>query len=154
MFRIHRLLVSLALFAVVGAVNAAATGMTRVASPHDVATTADRLEAVLAGKGMKVFARIDHAAGATSVGQSLRPTTLVLFGNPRVGTGLMNCAQSAGIDLPMKALVWQDAEGAVWLGYNTAAWLGERHGITETCAGVLGKVSKALAGFAAAATAP
>lgn len=149
-----RLFAALVLFATLPVANATGDGMVQVSSSHDVSTTADRLEDVLGKKGMKVFARIDHAAGAASVGKSLRPTTMVLFGNPKVGTGLMNCAQSAGIDLPMKALIWEDADGAVWFGYNSAEWLGARHGISESCAGVLGKVAKALAAFAAAATAP
>jgi len=148
-------LLAVLLLSVAGnSVAAETAGLVRVASPHDVTTTADRLERVLGEKGMTVFARIDHAAGAAGAGLSLRPTTLVLFGNPRIGTGLMNCAQTAGIDLPMKALIWQDADGAVWLAYNAAAWLGERHQLGEACAGLLDKVSKALSGFAAAATAP
>ena len=151
---IARLLTVLVMLAAIPAVGATGVGMVQVMSAHDVAMTADRLEKVLGEKGMTVFARIDHAAGAAGAGLELRPTTLVLFGNPKVGTGLMNCAQSAGIDLPMKALVWKDAEGVVWLGYNSGEWLGERHGITESCAGVLARVSDALAAFAAAATAP
>ena len=134
-------------------VAADGAGMAVVASPHDVATTADRLERVLGEKGMKVFARIDHAAGAASAGLELRPTVLVIFGNPQVGTKLMQCGQSAAIDLPMKALVWRDAEGRVWLGYNTPEYLAQRHSLAG-CEAVLEKVRGALAAFAAAATAP
>lgn len=129
----------------------AADGLIVVKSSHSVAATADRLEAVLAEKGMTVMARIDHAANAESVGASLRPTELVIFGNPKVGTPLMQCSQSVAADLPQKALVWQDADGQVWLGYNDPAYLKTRHGI-EGCDPVLDKVTKALAAFASAAT--
>jgi len=128
-------------------------GLVAVKSAHDVVTTADRLENILGEKGMKVFARIDHAAGATSIGKEMRPTELVIFGNPKIGTGLMLCAQSVGIDLPMKALIWQDQNGDTWLGYNDAAYLKGRHAMTG-CDPVIEKVSGALANFAAAATAP
>jgi len=126
-------------------------GLISVKSPHDVATTADQLEAVLKSKGMNVFGRVNHAAGAEKAGLSLRPTELVIFGNPKVGTPLMNCAQSVAIDLPQKALIWQDEAGQVWLAYNDPAYLGDRHKI-EGCDEVLKKVSGALANFAAAAT--
>ena len=148
-----RPLLAALLGAAVLSANAAGTGMVTMPSNHDVATTADRLERVLEQKGMKVFARIDHAAAGAGVGETLRPTTLVLFGNPKVGTKLMQCAQTAGIDLPMKALIWEGAGGKVWLGYNDTAWLDNRHGLGE-CKGVLAKVRGALAGFGAAATAP
>lgn len=128
-------------------------GLIAVKSAHDVATTANKLEKVLGEKGMKVFARIDHAAGATSVGKEMRPTELVIFGNPKVGTGLMLCAQSAGIDLPMKALIWEDEGGSTWLGYNDANFLKSRHAMMN-CDPVIEKVAGALANFAAAATAP
>ncbi len=129
----------------------AAEGVVDVKSAHSVADTADKLVAALEAKGMKVFARVDHAAGAASIGTEIRPTQLVLFGNPKVGTPLMQCNQTVGIDLPQKALIWEDAEGQVWLSYNDPAYLGTRHGLGE-CEAVLGKVSKALANFAAAAT--
>ncbi len=131
----------------------AANGVISVKSAHDVATTADRLEQALLAKGMKVFTRIDHAVGAASVGETLRPTQLVLFGNPKVGTPLMKCAPGVAIDLPQKALIWEDAAGAVWLSYNDPAYLVERHDLGE-CGGVPGKVAGALANFARAATQP
>ena len=84
-------------------------GLVTLQSSHDVATTLERLTAALEAKGVRVFARIDHAAGAASVGLALRPATLVIFGNPAAGTPLMQAAQTVGIDLPLKALVWQDA---------------------------------------------
>lgn len=133
-----------------GAVQAA-DGLVNVESAHSVVATADKLESVLKDKGMTIFARIDHSAGAEKVGQSLRDTELVLFGNPQVGTKLMNCAQSVGIDLPLKGLIWKDEQGKVWLSYNDPAYLADRHSI-EGCDPVLEKVSGALAKFSAAAT--
>lgn len=130
----------------------AADGLITVKSPHDPGQTVARFESVVTAKGMKVFARIDHAAGAAGIGQTLRPTTLIVFGNPKGGTPLMQCAQSAGIDLPLKALVWQDAAGQTWLGYNDPAWIAARHGAAD-CA-VVPKMLKALSAFSSAATAP
>jgi len=131
----------------------AATGLVAIKSPHSVAETADRLEAALNAKGMTVFNRIDHAAGAASVGAELRPTQLVIFGNPKVGTPLMQCSQSLGIDLPQKALIWQDAAGQTWLGYNDPQYLAERHQL-QGCQEVIDKVAGALNNFARAATQP
>lgn len=131
----------------------AGDGLVNVKSAHDVKTTADRLEKVLEAKGMTLFNRIDHAAGAESVGRQLRPTELVIFGNPKVGSPLMTCRQTVGIDLPQKALIWQDASGQTWFTYNSPAYLKNRHHI-EGCDKVLGKVSKALENFAKAATQP
>lgn len=101
---------------------------------------------------MKLFARIDHAAGAATVGRTLRPTEVFIFGNPQGGTPLMECAQTAGIDLPLKALVWQDDNGQVWVGYNDPAWIASRHGASN-CA-VVPNLAKTLAGLAAVASAP
>jgi uncharacterized protein (DUF302 family) len=131
----------------------AGNGVISVKSSHDVKTTADRLENILGQKGMTVFIRIDHAAGAQKVGKELRPTELVVFGNPKVGTPLMQCSQSVGIDLPQKALVWQDDKGQVWLSYNDPNYLDQRHGLAE-CAGVIKKVEKVLSNFAKAAAMP
>ena len=104
-------------------------GLVTLQSSHDFATTLERLTAALESKGVRVFAQIDHAAGATSAGLELRPTTLVVFGNPVAGTPLMQAVQTAGIDLPLKALVWQDAQGAVHLTYNDPVWIAARHGL-------------------------
>jgi len=134
-----------------GASHAADSGLVSVKSAHDVATTADKLEEVLKSKGMNVFGRVNHAAGAEKAGLSLRPTEVVIFGNPKVGTPLMNCAQSVAIDLPQKALIWEDEAGQVWLAYNDPAYLASRHQI-EGCDEVLKKVTGALSKFAAAAT--
>jgi uncharacterized protein (DUF302 family) len=130
---------------------AAADGLIEVKSPYNVKDTMNRVEEIVKQRGLNVFARIDHAAGAAKVGKSLRPTELLIFGNPQGGTPLMECAQSAGIDLPLKALVWEDASAQVWLGYNDPAYLARRHGITE-CPSVE-NLRKALAGIAEAAVA-
>jgi len=129
----------------------AADGLQAVSSPYGAKETMDRLEAIVKEKGMTVFARIDHAAGAAKIGAELRPTELLIFGNPKGGTPLMNCVQTFGIDLPLKALVWQDGEGTVWLGYNDMAYLAQRHG-AEDCPPVA-KISGALEGFAQATVA-
>ncbi len=131
----------------------AGNGLISVKSSHDVKVTADRLENVLNRKGMNVFIRINHAAGAAKVGKELRPTELIIFGNPKVGTPLMQCSQSVAIDLPQKALIWQDDKGLVWLSYNDPNYLAQRHGLSA-CAEVIQKVEKALSNFAKAATMP
>ena len=128
-------------------------GLISVKSAHDVKTTADRLESMLKQKGMTVFIRINHAQGAQKVGKELRPTELIIFGNPKIGTPLMQCARSVGIDLPQKALIWQDVQGQVWLSYNDPNYLVERHQITG-CGEVIKKVGQALGNFAKAATMP
>jgi uncharacterized protein (DUF302 family) len=128
-------------------------GMISVRSSHEVKATADRLENALKQKGMTVFARINHAEGAQKVGQELRPTELIIFGNPKVGTPLMQCRQSTAIDLPQKALIWEDEKGQVWLSYNDPNYLVERHGITG-CDEVVKKIETALSNFAKAATMP
>lgn len=127
-------------------------GLSSVASPHSVSDTMDKLEAVLKSKGMNVFARIDHSAGAAGVDLALRPTMVLLFGNPKIGTPLMTCSQSIAIDLPQKMLAWQDEAGEVHLGWNDPAYLKQRHA-TAGCDEVFAKVSGALANFAKAATA-
>jgi uncharacterized protein (DUF302 family) len=98
-------------------------------SRHGPSETAERLHAAVIARGLTVMAEIDHAAAAASVGLELRPTKVILFGNPRGGTPLMAAAQSVGIDLPLKALVWQDADGRTWLGYNDPSWIAARHGV-------------------------
>jgi len=132
-------------------VAAAADGLVAVKSPHNAKATMDKLEALVKERGLNVFARIDHAAGAAKIGKSLRPTELLIFGNPQGGTPFMECAQSVGIDLPLKALVWEDASAQVWLGYNDPVFLAKRHG-AASCP-VVENLRKALAGFAEAATA-
>ncbi|MFP4683855.1 MAG: DUF302 domain-containing protein [Ectothiorhodospira sp.] len=124
----------------------AADGMVVVESPYGAGETMNRLETVVEERGLKVFARIDHAAGASRVGKSLPPTEVLIFGNPQGGTPFMECAQSVGIDLPLKALVWEDASSQVWLGYNDPAFLARRHGVPD-CA-VVPDLRKALDGIA------
>ena len=130
----------------------AADGLVAVKSPHTAAATMTRLEDAAKQRGLTIFARIDHAAGAAKIGKILRPTEVLIFGNPQGGTPLMECAQTAGIDLPLKALVWQDAASQVWLGYNDPDYLAQRHGVPQC--GVTDNLRKALAGLADAAVAP
>lgn len=104
-----------------------ADGLVALKSDQSVEATMDRFETQAKERGLTVFARIDHAAGAERIGASLRPTELIIFGNPQGGTSFMQCAQSVGIDLPLKVLVWEDQDGQVWLAYNDPAYLAERH---------------------------
>ena len=106
-----------------------ADGLIKVQSSHGPADTMERLMAEIGAKGLTVFARIDHSAGAEEVGMTLRPTELVIFGNAKGGTPLMQSNQEIGIDLPLKALVWQDGSGGTWISYNDPAWLAKRHGL-------------------------
>ncbi len=130
----------------------AADGLVTVPSAHAPKETLDRLEAVLKEKGLTIFLRLDHAAGAAKIGKTLRPTQLLVFGNPQGGTPLMECDQTTGIDLPLKALAWQDADGKNFLGYNDPTYIASRHGV-PTCP-VAANLQKALDGFAKAATKP
>ena len=132
-------------------ITQAADGLVAIKSPHSAQDTMNRFEAKVKERGLNVFARIDHAAGAVKAGKTLRPTELLIFGNPQGGTPLMECAQTAGIDLPLKALVWQDDTAQVWLGYNDPAYLAQRHGV-PACP-VVENLRKALSGLADAATA-
>lgn len=125
-----------------------AHGLKALPSPHSVKVTLDRFETATKARGLNVFARIDHAAGAQKIGKPLRPTEVLIFGNPQGGTPLMECAQSAGIDLPLKALAWQDAQGAVWLGYNEPRYLMHRHRAGE-CQPAVDNVTRALEALSA-----
>jgi uncharacterized protein (DUF302 family) len=118
-------------------------GLTIVPSRFDPKETTDRLEAEVRAKGMTVFARIDHAAGAREAGLELRPTELIIFGNARGGTPLMQASQTAGIDLPLKALVWQDATNKTWISYNEPSWIARRHRLSVP-AEIVDKLSAAL----------
>ena len=129
-----------------------AHGMIAHESPHGPEATLARLVDQLKQRNLNVAARIDHRAAARGIGQTLRPTEVLIFGNPQAGTPLMQCAQTLGIDLPMKALVWVDAGGRTWLGYNDPVWLVHRHGGGDCPAAV--NVGKALAAVAAATVAP
>jgi uncharacterized protein (DUF302 family) len=114
--------------------------------------TMDRLAAAVASHGMTVMARIDHAGAAAEVGLELRPTEVLIFGNPRGGTPLMQAVQTLGLDLPLRALVWQDAEGRTFVGYNDPRWLAERHGLPASAEPALAAMTRALEAVAAAAT--
>jgi uncharacterized protein (DUF302 family) len=130
---------------------AAADGLVALKSPYPAKDTMNRLEDLAKQRGLNVFARIDHAAGAGKVGKTLRPTEVLIFGNPQGGTPVMECAQSVGIDLPPKALVWEDAQGQVWLGYNDPAWIVRRHGAAQCpAAEAMGKALSSLAEAAVA----
>jgi uncharacterized protein (DUF302 family) len=131
----------------------AAAGMVTMQSAHSVATTVDRLEAGLKKADFRIFARVDHGAGAKSVNLPLAPTQLLIFGKPQAGTLLMQSGHTVGIDLPLKYLVWQDADGNVTVGWNDPAWLAERHGITDR-APVIKKIQGALTKFASEAAKP
>jgi uncharacterized protein (DUF302 family) len=131
----------------------AAPGLTTVRSKYTVQKTLDRLEAEVKARGIEIFARIDHAAGAASAGLPLRPTTVLIFGNANAGTPLMLADQAVGIDLPLKALVYEDASGAVWLAYNDPHWIAQRHGIGIAVAANVEGLAKVLESLAAKATA-
>lgn len=130
--------------------NWAADGMVSVRSSFNVKKTADRLEKILQEKGMTPFNRIRHSAAAKKVGIDLRDTELIIFGNPKVGSLLMKCRQSVALDLPQKALVWQDDKDQVWLSYNDPGYLEKRHELAG-CQDVLSKIEKALADIAQSA---
>jgi uncharacterized protein (DUF302 family) len=127
----------------------AAEGLVTLPSSYGPQETVSRLEAEIKAKGMTIFSHIDHAAGAAAAGLSLQPADLLIFGNARAGTLLMQSVQTLGIDLPLKALVWQDASGNTWLSYNDPAWLVKRHGpgheadaTVNAMAGTLSAVAK------------
>ena len=129
----------------------ASNGLIKIKSVHDVTTTINRLETALLDKDMTIFIRINHTAGAEKAGMQLRPTELLIFGNPKVGTPLMLCSQTAALDLPQKALAYKDESGQVWLVYNDPAYMAKRHNI-QGCEKPVQKVTNALAKFVRAAT--
>ena len=118
-------------------------GLITISSAHSAKDTIDRIESDIKSKGMTVFARIDHAAGAEEAGLTLAPTLLLIFGNAKGGTPLMQDKQQIGIDLPLKALAWEDTSGKTWLSYNDLDLLAKRHGLD-------GKVDNVVKGLAAA----
>lgn len=107
-------------------------GVVRIASHHTVAETVDRIESLLKQRGILVFARIDFSADAARAGLNMRPEQLLIFGNPRAGTPLMLAAPIAGLDLPLKALAWEDADGRVWIAYNDPQYVLRRHALAST----------------------
>ena len=132
----------------------AADGLISIKSSFGPEETMQLLEAEVKARGLTVFAHVDHAAGAAAVDLRLRPTDLLIFGNAKGGTPLMQKAQTAGIDLPLKALVWQDELGTTWLSYNDPAYLALRHGIGEPAKAAVNAVTAALHALATKATTP
>ena len=132
----------------------AADGLISLRSNYAPKETMNRLETEIKANGLSVFARIDHAAGAAQVGLSLPPTELVIFGNAKGGTPLMQAVQTIGIDLPLKALVWQDASGTTWLSYNDPNWLAKRHNLGREGDATVKAMAAALDAMTKAATAP
>lgn len=130
----------------------AVEGLIAIKSSHSVLVTMNNFEEAAKQRGLNVFARIDHAAGAAKIGKTLRPTELLIFGNPQGGTPLMACAQTSGIDLPLKVLVWEDVDKQVWLGYNDPAYLAKRHDSVD-CS-IVEKLGKVQAELAAVAVTP
>lgn len=150
----HKALVlGVVLGALITAAAHAADGLLTIRSNHSVAHTTDRLEDALGRAGFRIFARIDHAPGAQSVNMPLGETQLLIFGNPRGGTVLMQSQRTIGIDLPLKYLVWETERGEVMIGWNDPAWLGRRHAISDR-AEALAKMSGALQKFAQGAAQP
>lgn len=128
-----------------------AEGMLTMKSNLNVKETSSKFGSLVTAKGMKLFSTISHSDQASAVDMELRPTVLIIFGNPKVGTLLMRCGQSIAIDLPLKALIWEDEDGQVWLSYNDMEYLKQRHKIKE-CDETIAKIAGTLAGIAAQAT--
>ncbi len=126
-------------------------GLKTTESGYSVRETIDRLVSLVESKGMTVFLRLDHSANAKQVGLELRPTELIVFGNPKAGTVLMQDRQTAGIDLPVRALAWQDEMGKVWLTYNDADWLASRHELTAKSDSILKAIAEGMASLCDAA---
>jgi uncharacterized protein (DUF302 family) len=128
-------------------------GLVTIRSAHSVKDTIDLVAAEVKSKGMTVFARIDHAAGAKEVGLTLAPTELLVFGNAKAGTPLMQARQQIGIDLPLKMLAWEDPSGTRWLSYNDPVWLAKRHGLGQELDQAVKAMSSALGVLAKKASA-
>jgi uncharacterized protein (DUF302 family) len=127
----------------------AVTGLVTIACNSSVRDTANRLAELIEANGLRVFARIDHAGNAAEVGMELRPTELLIFGNPQGGTPLMQDCQTAGLDLPFRALVWEDERSRIWLTYNDPAWLAERHGLSSVSDPVIETIKRGMAKMSA-----
>jgi uncharacterized protein (DUF302 family) len=119
-------------------------GLITIPSAYGVEETIDRIESEVKSRGMTIFVRIDHAAGAKEAGLALRPTLLLIFGNAKGGTPLMQDKQQIGIDLPLKALAWEDVSGKTWISYNDLKWLAQRHGVSHQADPVVNALSAAL----------
>jgi uncharacterized protein (DUF302 family) len=127
-------------------------GLITIPSSFSVKETLDRLEREAKSHGLTIFARVDHAAGAAQVSMPLRPTEVLIFGNPKGGTPLMQDHQTAGLDLPIKALAWEDANGKVWLTRDDSAWIAKRHGLGEKSAAAVAAVEAGISMLTKAAT--
>ncbi len=130
--------------------NPTSNGLIHSPSNHDLATTVSHLETLITEKEMQIIAKVDHAASAHKIDKELRPTTLLLFGNPQAGTPLMQEIQTAGIDLPQKYLIWEDQESNVWITHNDPTYMSSRHDIKDGEA-LLKKIATALQAIATAA---
>ena len=128
-------------------------GLVTLESRHPAAETSERIKAEIEKRGMSIFARVDHAAAARAAGMELRPTEVLMFGNPRAGTPLMQADQTIGIDLPLKLLVWEDGAGKVWVSYNDPVWLGVRHSMPASEGDRLKGMAAGLQAIASAAAA-
>jgi uncharacterized protein (DUF302 family) len=126
-------------------------GLVTIQSAHSAADTLSRLEAVLKSKGIRIFAHIDHAAAAAEVGLQLRPTAVLIFGDPRAGTGLMQADQRVGLDLPLKTLIWEDASGHAFVTYNDPRWIARRHGLAGPAADTAERLAAGLEALVGAA---
>ena|SRR5580698_9527336 len=126
-------------------------GLVTLPSHHDFKTTLGRLGEAITSHQAAIFAMIDHAAGATAAGQVLRPSTVLIFGNPQAGTPLMQAQQIVALDLPLRVLVWEDEAGAVWLSYNTPDWIARRHGLDPDLLPTTARMAEALQIFTHAA---
>ncbi len=136
-----------------GTANADNTGVVTKKSAHSAKVTIDRLEKILSEKGITVAMRWSHSDRAKGVDIELRPTELIIFGNPRLGSHMFTSKQSAGIDLPMKALAWEDENGQTWLSYNDPAYIAKRHGINDRSE-IVKKMTGALQNLTDQATSP
>ena len=132
----------------------APTGLIIKSSPYDIDETETRFKQILAAKGLNLFATVDHAQNAEGAGLELRPTRVVIFGNPKVGTPLMQCQQTIAIDLPQKVLIWEDKQGQVQLAYNDPQYLGGRHRLNGCGVEALKTISEALNNLTNGAIAP
>ncbi len=144
-----KVLIATALFGIAATAQAQSVNSAAGRSASDFASTKMKLVESIKAKGFGVIAEVDHAAGATGVGLQLLPTHLVIFGNPRGGTPVMACNQAAGIDLPLKALIWQAADGSVNVMVNTTSLIASRHGVGDCAAQPLANMGKALEGILA-----
>jgi uncharacterized protein (DUF302 family) len=152
MFIPTKLFAFISIIFLTGAQAMSADGLVTVRSNHGPKETMSRLEAEVKSKGLTVFAHVDHASDAAEVGLPLRATELLIFGNAKGGTPLMQLDQTMGIDLPLKVLVWQDQSGATWVSYNDPRWLAERHGLGKDAESIVSALTGALRAIAKEAT--